>query len=400
MGFFSSKKKVTDSTILLVDVRSSSIGASFVRVQNDIPSTPFIAASARMPFETESEPSLDALLIKIQNVMTSMIHSLIVKEKQVPDDIVVVLGSPWYASQSRRIIYKKNAPFIVSHKLLQELIDKEIVLFKEWYSKEHDIVDIEIIENVVQKITLNGYDVTDPYDKKTQEMEISILVSLSPAIVARTIRSALSSVFHARKVNFVSFGSTAFTALRDSFPETKESIIVDIGAEVTDIVVVKKEVLMSCGSAPAGYNALYRSIDKGMVVSSIKEAKSHFLMMCSGHGNEQVSKKCRTITDTVGNAWLEVFQKTLLDLSTDLSLPSTVFLMADDDVAPWYQQVLKREELHQYVLSEKEFNVIIINKSAIWEHVRTNDQEALVDPYLILESIFINRFISSNNHAA
>ncbi|MBI5139614.1 hypothetical protein HZA26_03320 [Candidatus Nomurabacteria bacterium] len=388
-GLLNSKKK--DELFMVFDIGSSSVGgALFLAKESGIPE---IILSVRENIVLESELNPDRFLLLTIKALETVIGRLCLSGMGAPKQAFCVLSSPWYASQTRIIKFKKDTPFSFTEELANELIQKEMGLFKQEHLSNYmeagnKVVQIEI-KNM--NIMLNGYGAAKPLGQKAKELEMMIFVSMSGDQVLQKIEEAITRHFHLKKINHCSFIMSSYVVTRDLFSHHKDFLLVDIGGEMTDISLIKKEVLSESASFPLGNNFMIRKI-ASTLKCSLGEAKSLFSLYIDGHADLATEKKLESIMTGLKEEWLKSFQETLTNLSKDISIPSTVFITIDQELAPFFSEIIRNEQFNQYVLTEEKFNIILMDTKTV--HGLVNFKGIIPrDPFLSIEAIYINRFL-------
>ena len=90
--------------------------------------------------------------------------------------------------------------------------------------------------------------------------------------------------------------------------------------------------------------------------------------------------------------WLKKFQESLANLSNDISVPATIYLAVDQKMADFFSETIKNEQFNQYTLTESKFQVIFLGPK-IFHGLVVFDRNIIRDPFLIIDSIYINRFL-------
>ena len=125
---------------------------------------------------------------------------------------------------------------------------------------------------------------------------------------------------------------------------------------------------------------------------SLSEAKSLISLYKDGHAVESIEKKLGPIINKLETEWLKGFQESLVNLSDDISVPATIFITIDQDLADFFSKIIKTEQFSQYTLTESEFRIIFLGAQTLHGITAFKDNINR-DPFLIIESIYINRFI-------
>lgn len=394
MGFFSHSRKESHIA-LLIDVGSGSVGASLVSyayTKEGKEEKPKVLYSLRKPFALTESSSYDELVSLMQKTLREILGIIHDVKLGLPDKVYAVLSAPWYVSQTRTILYNKKPSFVVTEKLITELTKKETDFFKESLATQIE-GEAYIIENTTQTITLNGYSLHDPIGKRAEEMRISLFISLSPRHVIDAIHEEVEQVYRLKKIQFSSGGACAFVALRDSFPNEDSFMIVSVGSEVTDVILIKDHTLSTSFTFPKGTHSVYRMIASSLSLD-VGEAKTRVLLCENGHASTEMTRMISPLLEGAKNEWTEMFSKTLSTYVNDISIPHTVFVLAPEELACWYKDTLLNEPFHQYTLTEKDFNVILVGSETLHEYLQFSDN-VVQDSFMSLQSIFIRRYLEN-----
>lgn len=389
MGIFF-KKKEEKELALIFDIGSSSVAGALFEMQKS--GIPKIVLSVREPIIFENKIDADRFLLLTIKSLEAVVSRICMMGIGKPSKIFCILSSPWYASQTRVIKLEKNTPFLFTAKLADSLIQKEVKLFEEENSSKflHADNKMRMIEFKNMKTMLNGYATADPLDKKIQKLEMVVFVSASGEQILKKIEETIFRHFHSKKIKFASFAMASFTVARDMFIQQEDFLLVDIAGEVTDISMIKKNILSNSISYPLGRNFMIRGVADSLGCT-LSEAKSLISLYKDGHALESVEKKLEPIIGKLKSEWLKGFQQSLVNLSSDISIPATVFITVDQDLVDFFSEIIKTEQFNQYTLTESEFRIIFLGAQAL--HGIANFKDNIDrDPFLIIESIYINRF--------
>lgn len=396
MGIFS-RNKGKGKLALVFDVGSSSVGGALFWTQQS--GVPQIIFSVREPIALENNIEADRFLLltmKSLEIVASRIHKA---AAPVPEMIFCVLSSPWHVSQTRIIRLEKNTPFTFSSKFAFDLIKKETSLFEEEYlvkypDNKNPVRSIEF-KNI--KTMLNGYETSKPLNQKTKELEMTLFISISPEQVLKNIEKVITRYFRVKEIKFSSFVMASFAVVRDIYINQDSFFLIDIGGEVTDISMIKKNILRESISFPLGLNFMIRKI-ASTSNSSLGEAKSLISLLKDGHAGESVVKDVGPVMEKLKKDWLLNFQESLSNLSNDISIPATIYLTVDKEMAEFFSEIIKNEQFNQYTLTESKFEVIFLS-SEVFHSLAVFKDDVICDSGLIIDSIYINRFLNKSTEA-
>ncbi len=391
MKIFSKSKKEKETLVLVFDVGSSSIGGSlFVRQSSGAPKIVYTMRELiRLEEALDHQRFFEATLKTLREVAGKICLSGYGR----PSEVFCVLSSPWFASQTRVIQLEKNTPFVFTSKLADSLIEKEMKLFQEEHAKKYgeDMNRVRPIELRTMSTTLNGYKTSKPFNQKAKELEMSIFISMSQESLLRELEKSIIRHFNVDEIKFISFTMASFAVARDMFVNQESFLLVNIGGEVTDISMVKKEVIRESISFPIGENFITRKLSKDLKVT-FEEASSFMTMYREGHMADNILKKFDPIMTEIRTEWLKNFQESLRNLTNDISIPATIFITVNKDLADFFSKTIKTEQLNQYTLTESKFRMLFLSIESLHGIAILGDN-VVRDPFLIIESIYINQFI-------
>ncbi|MEI7765546.1 MAG: hypothetical protein WCI93_03095 [bacterium] len=385
------KAKNKEELVLVFDIGSSSVGGVLFLMQKS--GVPKIIYSIREPITLEKNLSFDRFFSFTQKSIEVVSDKICKIGLGAPKKIYCVLSSPWYASQTRTIVLKKNAPFIFNEKLADSLIQKEIALFEEECSQKYVHTNSKVIpiELKNMQIMLNGYVVHHPLNQKTTELTMTVFVSMGEEEILNKMKETIGKHFYSPNIKFSSFAISSFVVARDMFIPQEGFLLIDIGGEVTDISMIKKDILRSSISFSLGHNFLVRGI-ASILDCTFAEALSYIALYKNGHIADVALSKIEPIINKLKGEWLKEFQKSLVSLSNDISIPATIFLTVDQEFSDFFIETIKSEQFNQYTLTESKFQIVFLSKQAL-HGIAVFEKDVARDPFLIIESIYVNRFL-------
>src|SRR3989338_7846427 len=268
-------------------------------------------------------------------------------------------------------------PFVFTSTLALDLIKKEIDLFEKEYLVKYEGVEhpVRSIEFKNIKTMLNGYETTQPLDQKGKELEMTIFISISPEVVLKKIEKIIQMHFYHKEIQFFSSVMATFVVVRDVYAHNENFLLIDIGGEVTDIFMVKKNVLRESISFPLGLNFIIRRVAETLFLS-LNEAKSLVSLFKDGHASGTAVKKIGPIIEKLKN---------------DISVPANIYLSVDAEMASFFSETIKTEQFSQYTLTESKFTVTFLG-TEVFKGMAEFKEGIIRDPALDINSIYINRF--------
>ncbi len=394
MGLFSSSSD-SKGAHLVLDIGSGHAGAALIRyVSVKGKRVPEILASTSRPIALEENTTFKTFLA---GAMKSLSRSLAELQKTHPQAIRSVhcfFSSPWYAAEIRNVVLEKKTPFTVTKRILDELYTKEVRMFTEEtlgrYKEAGETA--RLIEQKITAVYLNGYSVANAVGKRAKSIEMNIYLAVSPELVLAAVEETVAKVFHSRKIQFHSFTLAAYTVARDTLITVPDFLLVDVGGEVTDFLLVKKGVVSGIASFPYGRTFLYRSI-AAKYASSLQDAQTMLSLYVAGTLEESKRLALERLFTETESEWLRAFQKALQLAEKEPGMAPTIVLSGSADTMPFFENILKSEDFHRYSLDADSFSVIPLREELMRPHVNASPGSAAGASSMI-ESMFINSILS------
>lgn len=381
--------------MLVIDLRSSSVGGSLFRVdKNDVPEVLF---SVREPILQNAVFDMERFLPATLKSLDFILNKVFKSGFGAPVKVFCVLSSPWYVSETRIVNFKKEKPFIFTIDIADELLKKEVELFKAEHLAKYVEAkeEIRIIELRSIKTMLNGYETREPIDQKVEEVEMTLFLSMSPEQVLQKIEASVAKYFHFESIKFSSFTMASFAVIKNMFADKSDFLLIDVGGEVTDISMVKKNVLRESVSFPIGRNFIPRGLSQNLNISNI-EAESYLSMARDGHLSKELEIKISPALNNLKMEWLKHFQESLANLSKDISVPYMIYLSAEKEFMNFFGEIISSEQFNQYTLTESKFKITFLDMELLHGVVESK-HEAERDPYMSIDASYINHFLIHQN---
>lgn len=385
-----------ETTVAVFDIGSASVGGAIIRFREG--EKPLILWSGRESMVFQQDLNFGRFLSSMLESLGKVAKAMHESGVGTVRNFFCVLSSPWYASQTRVVKMRRDAPEPVTRRSVTELVRREIDRFKAANIEKYARVgeeEMEIMETHTIQIKLNGYPTAHPYGTLARSMEMSLYISMAPRRVLDSVRARIGAVMDIKKMQFGSFSLVAFSTIRDMFAHKNNFLFMDISGEVSDISLVKGNVLLETASFPLGKNFLLRRIASG-INTVPEEAITLLTLSREGKTTENVRGRVEGILRDSRAEWIRSLKQALGSLSDDLSLPDDLFFTSDPDVAPWFSDCLMTPELGEYTGTGLPFEVVFLD-DATFKNFTTADPKISRDSFLMLESVFADRIIESGH---
>ena len=187
------------------------------------------------------------------------------------------------------------------------------------------------------------------------------------------------------------------TTIRDIFPDDRNFIMIDVAGEMTDVSLIKDDILLETSSFPLGRNSLIYNIAK--LTGHNKTLAETFLdLYVDDKIQDKYKEKIRNILLDYKKEWMKCLSKIFAIISKKIFLPSKIYLTADEDVEKLFKKYIEEEEWGQYFVTESKFNVIILNNRILHRFCKIESPlggftgwNYINDPFITIESIFISK---------
>jgi hypothetical protein len=391
MGFLFKRKK-KEETVAIFDIGSGSVGGAIVHFPTEENELPIIIKTVRTEIDYINEKL--SVILFTKNMLKALgitAEALYHTKAGAPDRIICVIASPWYSSETRIIKMSKESPFIFTEKMAEELLQKEIKSITLNYNKKTKTLynELEIMEQHIMDVSLNGYQVESPIGMHTKSVEMNMIVSFSQKFFLDKIRKEISKTFHAIPVSFSSFIVASYFAVRDKYISPDSYLLVDVGGEMTEVGVVLKGILKASLSFPFGKKTFFKYMCTKLEVE-LRDAQELFNLYISGNLSAEKKKKIEPLFKSIENSWSESFRQSIGNLPHVLALPGTIFLTADSDMISWFFEVISNEQFIQSMTVGNKCNVVSL-KGVDFLKMCKIEKDVFCDPFLMIEAIAVMR---------
>ena len=306
-----------------------------------------------------------------------------------PSTALIVISSPWYISETNIIKMKEAEPFMVT----ESLLDKATSNIVKAYTSDKS--DVSVLEQNFLSVNLNGYETTKPIGKKANELNISVFTSYIKTSSFNKMKSIIESNFHLHKVFVHSQTIVSYSAISDIYPNVGDYALIDITSAITEILVVKNNVLSESASFPMGRYFLMDSIAKYMNISP-EIAESTIDTYMSGKLESNMVSQIESALKQTEKEWLDKLSYVLKNMGPSVSLPKNFYLFSPHDISVIFKNFIESDEYKQRTISEGKFEVKIIDKPDTLSlcDIDTNAISS-VDISIIVGALFNNKKLFS-----
>jgi hypothetical protein len=379
-----------ERTIAIFDIGSGSVGGAITRIPKDPKGVPSILKGVRVEIPMRDEFDFNTALSDMTKALDDVAKELLNLKVAPVEEIVCVLASPWYLSETRMVKMSQPQSFVFTKRVADELLQKEVSSLSDEYKKKYGTLDDspEAIEHHVVAVSLNGYPVDDPMGKHTKEVEMSVILSLSPKICLNKIRQTVEQHFHHVPIQFSSFVVASYIAVRDKYVTLDSYALMDIGGEMTDIAIVSKGILKTSLSFPFGKNTLFKHMSATRDMS-MRDAKELFGLWSTNVLEKSRIEKAAPLFKSIEESWSQSLQQCVAALPHTLHFPGIVFLTADLEMQSFFSDIICNDSYIQSINGGTTCNVVTLEGPEFL--TMCNYKEGFCDPFLMIEAIAVMR---------
>ncbi|MDQ3014895.1 MAG: hypothetical protein M3Q73_03455 [bacterium] len=386
-----------EQTIALFDIGNGSIGASIVKLsKKDLPT---ILYSYREPItfmpQATQQKLMENMLKILKSICGHMQKDIWPQYHRNVKHAYCVFSAPWFVAETRDIKYEKDALFDVSQALVEDILRKDEKAFTDSlidgnYEKTFGI-KLHILEKKIIHTKLNGYEVHDFLYKKAKQLEITLFTSFMSDTIPTSVEAVLRQYFHFNSVNFNSYAMASWYTLQSMFPLEQHHLLLDISAEMTDIMLTEYGMVRSIVSFPEGKSLVLRKIVEELAVPP--EVALSFLQLYNrGAVEAQFADKMNIIIKNCQEIWRTQFFEALKSLKNYTLMPAKVFITADNDIAQAFIDSLKLPVPAEFDVPQNTFDVVFLGSDVVHPFAK-KVQPGPVDVFIALESAFLNKII-------
>ncbi len=393
-GLFASAKKTT-KTIAILDIGSGSVGAALARLRTDGNPELFFTTREALPFRlTRSgrEMTVDVLAAakRAFEVLRkeAALHNEGSKISPIKiEHVAVFFAAPWSTTTVRTLRFSRTKPFTVTADLLKRMLADEA---RSATAKNLGHEDASVVERVATSLRLNGYPVDEISDAQVLSAEITLATTIVPQSLIEKVDDAIGDLPGTPPRTCHSFILPASLSLISHFPAVKDALIIDVGAEVTECMIIRDGAPFARASTPIGSHVLLRTLRSHAKMGKAQASSATKLAALEG---TRLSSEAKSSLDAACAKWGEDIADALRSLS-GVATPKEVFLFAEDFALSWFTDALRT--LRAVGQKSGSFSVHPVLGKDFTPLIKGNNGLA-PDPFLACEVLFADARFDENH---
>ena len=395
-SLFSSIKK--ERLVAVFDIGSGSVGGAIVKVPEASQinkKRPEIIAETRFDIKSKNDFKIDfeSFTKDMLNALGKTARSLFDLKVGAPEEIFCMLASPWYDSEIKTIKESNLKKITINNNLINRLTKKETEVINKEYNYRFPLVKDRrlVIEQYVSSFVLDGVLTSSPFNKKARNIEMNLVVSVSPKVLIEQIKEVIKKSFSTERIDFMSFASASYLAIRDNFEINKDTyFLIDIAGQTTDLVAVEKGFIKAFRSFPFGSNNLYRYLANKFNLDW-REARNLFKLYLGGNLSLAMHKKTYNEVTFLEQTWSRKLDQEIDKIKEEgIKTSKNFFLTADRDVKELFTGIIYWAEQDETLLNQNKGVSIVALDGPLFLH-NYYDKKCRFDPFLAIATLALTK---------
>jgi len=393
MSFFFFKNKPSLSFVF--DIRDSSVSLAVARFENN--KKPEIVLCQNFKFKQYDRQNHQEYLSSLIKVLDVAVISTRKKLINISNNEEIgthyfFIGSPWSASQSKTIKIIKDKPFVINNSLLEKIIVGEESSDEKFLEEQTLESNWKVLEEKIIQSKLNGYKVDEIFGKKALSLAIELFVSFVPFEVKEKISSYVDEKIGKntkRQNNSCILSSYSF--FRDLYTNRNDFIYVDIGKLITDVYVVRDDVIFGVTSIPFGEENIIQtslsktSLSRDIFLSHINIGQDNKFDLDSHNRGEDLLK-------AGFDMWKDRLKDSLVKICTETNIPNNIFIITNSIISSILIKELSNKEKSKLEILGSKIEVSPIAENIINNFV-SNGNNFANEPYVKMDLVFLDKVL-------
>ena len=186
---------------------------------------------------------------------------------------------------------------------------------------------------------------------------------------------------------------SSYSYLRDLYSDKNDFIYADIGKLITDIYVVRDDIIFAIASIPYGEENIMQvslnrtKLPKDVFLSNISIAEDkNFDLPVDNNSSESLRLGL--------NFWKNKFKETLSKICNEMNIPNNIFIIPNSKIANVLVKDLSEDAKNDKLeVHGTKIDVLIITENIINSFIE-NSKTFVNEPYVKMDTIFVNKLLN------
>lgn len=366
-------------------IGTSSVGVGIVQLAKN--KAPQILHSLREPIPYRESVTSERFVTDMLDTVKLANTRLLKESGHIKiRSVYYIFSSPWAVTQTKVVNITEKHPFVVSKGLIDKAISSE--------DSQASDKTLKLIEKKIIDIKLNGYHISDPYGKKATEAEVSLFTSFIPKALFDSVQDVARLTYHSKNTKAFSCALASFSAIRDIFHEDSDFMFLDIGGELSDLMIVKDGLVAETGSFPLGGHFLLRSLKNTLSISA-EEATSLAHVYEDNTIEAAFAEQIGPVIEDAAKEWATHFRNAVRKIGNGVILPMKLFVVLHNDFHRFFEKALTASFIP--ISGENDVPVVVsfIDYNELTSSVSFSET-ADKDPFIGIVATFVGKLHESN----
>lgn len=324
-------KPLPEKLTLVLDIQSSVVRGSLVVIAPGVIPRVVFTYSADIAYKTPTDndylikTTLSAVTENIQAAVRHVRLAAANRKSGLPRKISAVeyvLSSPWIVSQAKILSIPFEKSTTVTREFIKSIIDKELSKLVASPTEA-----IQVIEQKIFDVRLNGYSVANWEGKETKELQVSFTISVAGRKMIEYFIAECRHLVRASHVSFHSCLLLQYIGIEKVHTTGQYYSLVHIHGEQTDISIIRDQSCIFFGSFAFGVKTVVRKIALA-THNDEKAADSLLTLYTGGKLDESHGRNVIETIDKILDDWASDLRKLLADSEFKITTPMSVILSA------------------------------------------------------------------------
>ena len=339
-----------ESSAIIVDIGNASAGVGLIRMRRGAPSSfSFACRSLTMPDVRAKGQRVVAVSVSIEKALAAYTAYTASRNIPPPAVLYVFLKAPWSRSQAAVVTETFPRAQRVTKNHITSLASRAL----------GDDTGIKApYEALAVRTWINGYPTGRPIGKTGRSITIAALKSSAEPAMRDKVTSAILSAFPGRTILWHSHVRALLVYMREQEAHTKDCIIIDIGTEVANIILVRGGILEDDAILDEGMQTMLRRISEHTLP---EETLALMRMVERDQCSEEACERIRESLAAYEQDLARTFGEHFAARASGMRLPNNLLLVAHPDIVPWLSRFFSRIDFAQFTLTAQPFSVSVLS---------------------------------------
>src|SRR3989338_487006 len=376
--------KIGGKVIAVADVGGDSAGVAIIHVLPGEPAAILASERLSLPFgertpEQATSGALSLLDEACKKVLEKYAGAYAGRRARPVVSAYAIIHSHWTSSKT----LQANEVFPTEERITDSVIEK---LARSALGKEGQLDRSKLIEASVISIELNGYKTRNISGKRAHEVQISALVSGFEPPVRTGITETLQRNFSVSSPILRSEMHALFSVLNESAPQSLDRVIIEMGSDSTNCIVIHEDAAMENILVAEGTNTILRRISAS---APAEETLSLMRMIARDACESDACQKLSAALASIEPELARIFGEAMGRLASSRHLPNPLTIIVRAEFAPWLCLFFSRVDFGQFTITTRPFSPLALAPGDLGRIAETQEN-AVVDTSLALAASFVN----------